>query len=90
LRDNVLCDSVMCGNALALYIPTRSRHGACTQVTFVPCSGLAGENLSAPPAAAVSGASWYEGPTLLETLDALGTKVRDDAGAIAGMALRVR
>ncbi len=38
-------------------------------LTFVPCSGLTGENLvaggSGPPALA----AWYSGPTLIQAID---------------------
>ncbi|MDC0510807.1 GTP-binding protein [bacterium] len=51
------------------------------RVTFVPCSGLSGENLAAR---APDGklASWYTGPTLLEALDSLAVRgVRRDEGS---------
>lgn len=36
--------------------------------TFVPCSGLSGENLVSPPKADGL-SSWYSGPTLLKVID---------------------
>lgn len=38
-----------------------------TDVTFVPCSGLVGENLTKPPTDAKL--SWFKGPSLLEAID---------------------
>lgn len=35
------------------------------QSTFIPCSGLAGDNLSVPS----KNSSWYQGPTILECID---------------------
>jgi len=45
-------------------------------LTFVPCSGLTGENLSRPPATP-SLQAWYgSGPTLLQAVDSLRTPAR--------------
>ena len=42
------------------------------QVTFVPVSGLTGDNLTVPVATSgVAGATWYHGPTLLDSIDSV-------------------
>jgi translation elongation factor EF-1alpha len=49
------------------------------KVTFVPVSGITGANLTSRVSAdeaAVAGAGWYRGPSLLEALDALPRKVK--------------
>ncbi|XP_039279965.1 HBS1-like protein [Nilaparvata lugens] len=41
-----------------------------SDVTYVPCSGLTGENLTAPPSATCEQlSSWYKGPCLLDVID---------------------
>jgi elongation factor 1 alpha-like protein len=49
------------------------------QVTFLPCSGLTGANLSKRVAGAEPAAAWYTGPTLLEAIDAVTLPDRDAA-----------
>jgi elongation factor 1 alpha-like protein len=49
------------------------------QVTFLPCSGLTGANLSKRVAGAEPAAAWYTGPTLLEAIDAVALPDRDAA-----------
>jgi elongation factor 1 alpha-like protein len=44
-------------------------------VSFVPCSGLNGENLAKPPSCPVL-SSWYTGPTLLEEVDRMSPPPR--------------
>jgi len=42
-----------------------------SQVTFVPCAGLSGQNILTP--AASPNAAWYTGPTLVQALDSIET-----------------
>ena len=52
------------------------------KVTFVPTSGLTAANLIATPSSvAGEAAGWYEGPTLLQALDNLASRVRTDGPA---------
>lgn len=38
-----------------------------SDVTFVPCSGLTGENLTAPPTEKAL-SDWYKGPCLIDVI----------------------
>lgn len=49
-------------------------------VTFVPISGLTGDNIKDPVSKTVCG--WYQGPTLLEILDGLEVPPRDPEGPL--------
>lgn len=49
------------------------------QVTFVPCSGLTGANLSKPVRDGEPAAAWHTGPTLMAAIDAVPIPDRDAA-----------
>ena len=41
-----------------------------SDISYVPCSGMTGENLVQPPAATIN-TKWYKGPTLLDRIGIL-------------------
>jgi len=47
-----------------------------TDVTYVPCSGLSGENLTAPPKEAQL-SQWFQGPTIIQAIDGLKPPTRE-------------
>jgi translation elongation factor TU len=49
------------------------------QITFLPCSGLTGANLSTPVRDGEPAAAWYTGPTLMAAIDAVPIPDRDAA-----------